>query len=494
MIFTPEIYTILLGEKATFLRIRKEPFGCSVFDTAITYETNRSFYYILKKIIEGTSSTLIEDIMTDFGIGEADAIQGYREFIAFCTKKKWIEHETDVTRVTLLSHDVLPPLTIDSSYNMAPNSIDFHITLRCNLACPHCNLYERIRDERYDPELTTHQWFHILDELDENGCMQILITGGEPSLREDLFDVIDYAFNHTHLYIIINTNGTLWTEEQVKEFIRKTGKRGKIIISLDGHTPETYGKARKLKDGTSASDLFHHVISTAQWVEIHGGDVGFNFVLSRATYAHSLDTARWALDTFPSSNFNVLRFDVTNETKKGLDLTYKEWKQWIYGATPLKEQYDGRFGLSLACGGELYFPMRNDKEILKIWKNNIVTPLSSRMYRERRDIGCHAATTDISIGPDGTLFGCGLYTDHDAWYVGDLQSDSLYDIWHHGKHIKKFRNIRVKDLHTSCETCPILGVCGGGCRGRAMVATGDMYGPDPYCPYAWRKSDDKGSL
>lgn len=490
MFFEPETYSIRLGKQNLFLRIRKEPFGCSIFDTGATCESNKSFYYILSRILAQKRSSIITDIVEEFGIPEEEAAKGYAAFVEFFQRRGWIRQESDLDAVKILNHDTLPPLELDSVYNMAPNSIDFHITLRCNLACPHCNLYERIKNERYDPELSTEEWFSILDELEKNGCMQILITGGEPSLRDDLFDVVDYAVDNTYLFIIINTNGTLWNEEGVKEFAQKTQDRGKLIISLDGHTAETYGQARKFKDGAPAERCFDNAIDTARWAQTHGCRLGFNFVLSKATYHHSLDTARWALEEFPESNFNVLRFDVTDETKKGLDLSYKEWKQWVYDATPLKEQYNGRFTLSLACGGELYLPLKSDKETLSVWRSNIVTPLSSAMYRLRREVGCHAATTDLSIGPDGKLFGCGLYTDHAKWYVGDLKSHTLYDIWHHGEHIRKFRDMKLSQIDAPCQKCPILQVCGGGCRGRAMVATGDIYGPDPYCPYAWRKSRD----
>lgn len=490
MHFEPETYSLYLGKEKKFLRIRKEPFGCSIYDTEATCESNKSFYYIVKHILAHKRSHVVEDIVDDFGISEEEAAKGYDAFVRFFKKRRWITTEDDLDVVDIKDHKTLPPLELDSVYNMAPNSIDFHITIRCNLACPHCNLYERIKNERYDPELSTEEWFYIQDELDKNGCMQILITGGEPFLRDDLFDVIDYAIDNTYLFVVINTNGILWTEERVKEFVQKAKDRGEIIISLDGHTPPTYGAARKLKNGTPADRFFDKVITTAHWTEKYGGHLGFNFVLSKATYDHSLDTARWTLEEFPHSNFNVLRFDVTDETKKGLDLTYKEWKQWLYDATPLRSQYNGRFTVSLACGGELYLPLKNDKETLAVWKSNVVTPLSSASYRERREVGCHAATTDLSIGPDGKLFGCGLYTDHQKWYVGDLMSESLYNIWHHGEHIKKFRNLTLSQINASCQTCPILQVCGGGCRGRAMVATGSMYGPDPYCPYAWRKTHD----
>ncbi|MBU7025276.1 MAG: radical SAM protein, partial [Theionarchaea archaeon] len=215
-----------------------------------------------------------------------------------------------------------------------------------------------------------------------------------PLLRDDLFDVVSFAARKTHLFTVINTNGILWEEDNVKEFARMTGDRGLMVISLDGNTPETYGTIRRLKDGTCADDYFENVIETARLAERYHAHFSFILVLSKATYWHSLEAVQWMLKEFPTaSNVSVLRFDLTGETKEGLDLTYREWKEWLSMATPLKEKYQTRFILSVACGGELHLPLKGDSTALRIWSNNVVTPLTSEMYSRRRNVGCHAAIT-----------------------------------------------------------------------------------------------------
>jgi radical SAM protein with 4Fe4S-binding SPASM domain len=264
-----------------------------------------------------------------------------------------------------------------------------------------------------------------------------------------------------------------------------------LVISLDGNTPETYGTIRRLKDGTSADEYFENVIETARLAARYNAQFSFIFVLSKATYCHSLDAVQWILEEFPrASNVNILRFDVTGETKKGLDLTYREWKEWLHMATPLKKEYENRFILSLACGGELHLPLKGDDDALKVWENNVVTPLTSEMYRRRRNVGCHAAITDLSIAPDGKVYACGLYTSIPEWCIGDLSSSSFYDIWHHEEPINKFRYLDIEQINAPCSHCETRPLCGGGCRGRAFAATGSIYGPDPYCPYAWRNAHE----
>lgn len=491
MIFVPETYTIRLGKQKKTLRIRKEPFGCTIFDRKAAYECNRSFFFVLSEIIAERRSSAVMTLSREYEIPEEDAVEGYDAFVQFFLRKGWIRSEDDLDKVEIAGHTVLSPLELDTVYNMAPNSIDYHITLRCNLACPHCSFYERIRCDDHGPELSVEEWYRILEQLDENGVMQILITGGEPLLRDDLIDILSFVIDKTNLFVVVNTNGILWTGGKVREFTRITGDRGTMIISLDGNTPQTYGTTRKLKDSTSADIYFENVVETAHLAENNGTTFSFIFVLSKATYAHSLETIQWALEEFPHAlNLSVLRFDVTEDTKRGLELSYKEWKQWLYAAVPLREKYKNRFLLGVACGGELHLPLKGDERALSAWGSSIVTPLTSEMYRLRRNVGCHAAVTDLSVAPDGTVYGCGLYTGIAEWYLGDLKSDSFYDIWHHGELIKKFRYLDMSQIDAVCGTCPVRELCGGGCRGRAFTATGNFYGPDPYCPYAWGKAHD----
>jgi radical SAM protein with 4Fe4S-binding SPASM domain len=486
--FEPGTYTLRIGRQKTFLRIRKEPFGCSIFDNNTIYECNKSFYFMISKIIASERSSIVKSIKREYRISKKDAVKGYNAFIEFFIRKKWITSEEDLDKVMLLDYKALPPLELDTVYNMAPNSIDYHITLRCNLACPHCNFYEKMKRDEHNPELSTAEWITILQQLDANGCMQILITGGEPLIRKDVLDIVDHVMDKTGLFTIINTNGILWTRDQVKQCSRTIQDRGKIIISLDGHTPQTYGTARRLKNGNPAASCFDKVVETAHWIQEHNTRLEFILVLSKVTYAHSLKTVQWALEQFPRSYMTVLRFDVTDLTKKGLALTYKAWKDWLYAATPVKKMYGPRFNLGVAVGGELFVPFKNDKKALKVWRSNVVTPLTSEMYRLRRDVGCHAAVTDISLAPDGKVYGCGLYTGNPRWYVGDLTSDTFYDIWHYGEPVRKFRDLSLNQIEGGCKTCPVVELCGGGCRGRALVTTGSMYAPDPYCPYTWRET------
>ncbi|MEA3432199.1 MAG: radical SAM protein [candidate division WOR-3 bacterium] len=106
-------------------------------------------------------------------------------------------------------------------------------TLRCNLKCAHCYVaYDHTKKE-----MTYEEVCHILDEITEAGCLWLLITGGEPFVREDFLDIYTYA-KKKGLIITLFTNGTLITPE-IADYLKEWPPFS-IEITLYGITKETY--------------------------------------------------------------------------------------------------------------------------------------------------------------------------------------------------------------------------------------------------------------
>ena len=106
-----------------------------------------------------------------------------------------------------LNLELIPPFSQKPS---APYRMDLAITYRCNNDCFHC-YNARSRDY---PELSTKDWFHILDRLWEIGIPHVVFTGGEPTLRDDLPDLISHA-EHNGQISGINTNGRRLSDRQL---------------------------------------------------------------------------------------------------------------------------------------------------------------------------------------------------------------------------------------------------------------------------------------
>jgi MoaA/NifB/PqqE/SkfB family radical SAM enzyme len=106
------------------------------------------------------------------------------------------------------------------------------LTSHCNLSCRHCY----IRDNSTKDELTTDEIFRIIDEITDAGCLNLLLTGGEPLLRPDFKEIYAYA-RKKGLIVSLFTNGTLMDEETAQ--LLKKFMPFSVEITLYGASPET---------------------------------------------------------------------------------------------------------------------------------------------------------------------------------------------------------------------------------------------------------------
>lgn len=121
-----------------------------------------------------------------------------------------------------------------------PLSGSIELTQRCNLRCVHCYLAENDTINRKNvKELTTRQWIDIIDEITEAGCLFLLITGGEPFLREDFGEIYRHAKNNG-LVVTVFSNGTMITDCIIDLFHELPPQA--VEISLYGATAPTYEK------------------------------------------------------------------------------------------------------------------------------------------------------------------------------------------------------------------------------------------------------------
>ncbi len=114
----------------------------------------------------------------------------------------------------------------------------FEITFRCNLRCAHCYCNLPMNDQgSMAKELKTEEVFHTFDQIAEAGCLWLLITGGEPLLRQDFLEIYLYAKKKGFI-VTLFTNGTLITEE-IADYLVEWPPH-KVEITLYGITSETY--------------------------------------------------------------------------------------------------------------------------------------------------------------------------------------------------------------------------------------------------------------
>ena len=98
----------------------------------------------------------------------------------------------------------------------SPRNITIAITGKCNLACKHCFYADEMRK---NDDLPTDRWLAFIKECGDANVMTIGLTGGEPFLRNDIFEIIDAIVKNRMRFTIL-TNGTLVTEEIAKQIGR----------------------------------------------------------------------------------------------------------------------------------------------------------------------------------------------------------------------------------------------------------------------------------
>ena len=121
------------------------------------------------------------------------------------------------------------------SSGSTPRLIAWEITRSCNLSCMHCRAAAEYGP--YENELKTKEAFRVIDEISEVGSPIIILTGGEPLMRPDIFEIAKYGTDKG-LRMVMAPNGTLITEETAKKMADSGIKR--ISISIDGATKEVH--------------------------------------------------------------------------------------------------------------------------------------------------------------------------------------------------------------------------------------------------------------
>lgn len=340
----------------------------------------------------------------------------------------------DVTRFNsdleqLLSPDACPICDLDlettapfSSVPTAPYRMDLALTYRCNNGCAHCY---NARSRSY-PELTTKEWFAILDKLWELGIPHIVFTGGEPTLRDDLPELIKHA----------EANGQ--------------------ITGLNTN-------ARRLKDKSFVDNLVQAGLDHVQiTLESHIEGIHNQMVCSPDAWRETVAGLKNALAT--------KLYVMTNTTMLKLNAPHIPETLEFLGVLGLKTIglnaliYSGR-GKTVGTGlseTELQPLLEKAKTITSKYQQRLIwyTPTQYCNFDPvQMDLGvkgCTAALYNMCVEPDGSVLPCQSYYQS----LGNIKNDSWKSIWEHplSVSLRERRNLPEK-----CHACSFVQECGGGC-------------------------------
>ena len=336
--------------------------------------------------------------------------------------------------------------------------IAWELTRSCNLACVHCRA--SAENGPYEGELSSPEVFRVMDEIASFSKPVIILTGGEPLLRPDIFDLASYG-SAKGFRMVMATNGTLLTEEIVQKM--KASGIQRISISLDGPTAETHDAFRKVNGS------FEDSLRGIEMAKKGSLEFQINTTITQVNLHQIPDILRLAVD-LGAVALHLFLLVPTGRGKELKDqeispLDYEKTLHWFY------EQID-RVPLQLkaTCAPHYYRILRQraKKEGKKI------TPKTHGLDAMTR--GCLGGISFCFISHVGQVQPCG-YLELNC---GRVREKPFQEIW-----VKSdiFQNLRHTDGYQGkCGRCEFRKVCGG-CRARAYEISGEYMAEEPYCIY-----------
>jgi len=328
----------------------------------------------------------------------------------------------------------------------APICLTWELTYACNLACVHCLSSSGKRDPR---ELSTQQCKDIIDELERMQVFYVNIGGGEPTVRSDFWELVDYATEH-HVGVKFSTNGVRITKEVAARLA--ASDYVDVQISLDGATAE-------VNDAVRGKGSFEMAIRALENLAEAGfKDAKISVVVTRENVDQLDDFAALA-----SRYGATLRITRLRPSGRGADV----WDE----LHPTAEQQVQLYDWLVAKGdgvltGDSFFHLSGLGEPGALAGLNL----------------CGAGRVVCLIDPVGDVYAC-PFAIHDRFLAGNILTDTGFgagfaNVW---KNAPLFRELREPQSAGACGSCGHYDSCRGGCMAAKFFTGLPLDGPDPEC-------------
>ena len=333
-------------------------------------------------------------------------------------------------------------------------------TNRCNLKCAHC--YQDAGDATAK-ELTTEEAHALIDGIARAGFKVMIFSGGEPLMREDIFDLVSYA-RDSGLAPVFGTNATLITPDIAKK-LKVAGARA-MGISLDSLDPAEHDAFRGVEGAYAATMAGIEACKAAGLpFQIHTTVMDWN------------------------------RPQITAITRFAEKIGARG--HYIFFLVPV--------GRGLAASIDAINVMENETLLQDIMRTSAevsievkptCAPQFTRVAKQldiatRFNRGCLAGLTYCVVGSEGIVRPCAYMTCE----AGDVRQTPFDEIW---ENAEVFKRLRTRAYSGACGTCDYREGCGG-CRARAgYYHEGDIMAQDDYCAWGMgllkEKTEDQGGL
>jgi mycofactocin radical SAM maturase len=321
----------------------------------------------------------------------------------------------------------------------APICLTWELTYACNLQCIHCLSSSGRRDPR---ELTTAECERVIDELQRMQVFYVNIGGGEPTVRPDFWELLDYSVAH-HVGVKFSTNGVR-LDKGAAQRLAGTDYVD-VQISIDGATADvndavrgvgSYAMARQAMDNLAAAGF---------------GPFKISIVVTRHNVAQ-LDQFKAIADSYGAQ----LRVTRLRPSGRGADT----WDQLHPTADQQRQLYDWLIQRPDVLTGDSFFHL-----------SAFGAPLPGLNL-------CGAGRVVCLIDPVGDVYAC-PFVLHDRFRAGNVRDTGGFtNVWQHSE---LFRELREPQSAGACASCDMFDACQGGCMAAKFFTGLPLDGPDPEC-------------
>ena len=349
-----------------------------------------------------------------------------------------------------------------SSEKFVPLIMSWNVTRECNMKCNHC--YINATEKKLDNELNTKEAKVLMNQIYEVSRPLLVLSGGEPLLRQDIFELIDYG-SKKGLKMGLGSNGYLIDDAVAKKL--KTAGIATVSISLDSHIPAQHDEFRGVEGA------WDKAVNACKALRKNNVLVQVNTTLTHENY-DQIDDIMSLAESIGVENFHLFFLVPTGRATKLTDISPQKYEDMI--TNTFAKVHKHRLNVRPSCAPQF---MRIAKGL----------GLDMRQWIR----GCIAGWYYCRIYPNGDVTPCPYLPIK----LGNVRDQTFKDIWFNSEVFKNLRNPNC--LKGKCGACEFKVQCGG-CRARAYGLSsdfidycGDLHVPteqkkdylteDPWCVY-----------
>ena len=342
-----------------------------------------------------------------------------------------------------------------------PKWIAWEITRRCNLNCVHCRSSSELEAIGH-PDFSLDEAKRVIDDISSYASPVLVLSGGEPLLREDVFDIARYGAGKG-LRMCLATNGTLVNDEICEKI--KAADIKMVSLSLDGATSEVHDNFRNSPgafDATvNAAKLFRKngikFLVNSSFTKRNQGEIGNIY-----KFVKSLGATAWYMFMIVPTGRGE---DIMEELVSMED--YEGFLDWHYEM----EKNEDEMLVRPTCAPSYYrVVLQKAKEQGDDFKRRTL------QFSTGGSKGCLAGQLISLLDVDGNLLPCSYF----PLPAGNIREQSFKDIWETSELFKDLRDFKA--YKGRCGACEYVEVCGG-CRARAHAMSGDYMAEEPFCSH-----------